>query len=474
MKFHSKIFFVLALVVAISFCTESHLGAQVNEKSSLVVSPKGDDRPNIIFILADDLGYGDLSCFGQKKFKTSHLDKLAKTGLKLTQHYSGSTVCAPSRCALMTGLHTGHCFIRGNREIDSVGQLPIPDETVTVAELLQQAGYVTGAFGKWGLGYPGSEGDPMNQGFDRFYGYNCQRNAHRYFPEYLFDNETQIPLDGKTYSHDLIVEQALEFIRDNKDKPFFCFMPLAIPHAAMEIPEKYRNEFRKEYAQFDNVVGKYADSEVLNPIASFPAMVTHMDNDIGRLNELLVELGIDRETLVVFTSDNGPHQEGGHKPGFFHSSGPFRGVKRDLYEGGIRVPTIVNWPGHTTPGSESSFASAGWDWLPTLCDVAGIKTPAGLDGISLLPTILNENDQPEHEYLYWEFHEKQGRQAVLQGNWKAVRLNVNKNPHGTPELYNLEVDPEEKYDVASKYPEIVNRMIDIMDHARIPSEEFKF
>lgn len=473
-------YFALAICLLVSSALDaasSTRRASSPEKVSantIESNQRTSDQPNIVFILADDLGYGDLSCFGQQKFKTPHLDALADSGLKLTQHYAGSTVCAPSRCALMTGMHTGHCVVRGNREVMPIGQMPLPDETITVAELLQKAGYTTGAFGKWGLGYPGSEGDPMKQGFDRFYGYNCQRNAHRYYPEFLFDNEKKVPMDGKTYSHDLIADQALDFIRDNKDTPFFCFMPITIPHAAMEIPEKYRADFRKQFPAFEDKVGKYAGSEVVNPIASFAAMVTHMDKDVGRLKELLIELGIDDNTLIIFTSDNGPHEEGGHDPDFFQSSGPYRGVKRDLYEGGIRMPTIINWPGNTSPGSESQHVSAGWDWLPTLCDIAGVAAPEGIDGLSLLPTIKNEPDQQEHEYLYWEFHEKGGRQAVLHNNWKAIRLGVKKNPNRIPKLYNLDTDPGEEDNVASNYPEILKNMIQIMDEARTPSEEYQF
>ena len=433
-----------------------------------------EDRPNIVFVLADDLGYGDLSCFGQKRFDTPRLDALAAEGMRLTQHYSGSTVCAPSRCALMTGLHTGHCAIRGNREQKPLGQMPLPAESVTLAEQLQAVGYATGAFGKWGLGPPKSEGDPLLQGFDEFFGYNCQRNAHRYYTDFLFDGDEGYPLDGETYTHELIVDRALAFIRRNRDTPFFCFLPVTIPHAAMEAPEEEREPFRRQFPQFENVVGRYAGAETVNPIASFAAMVSRLDSDVGRVVDLLKELGLRENTILVFTSDNGPHVEGGHNPRFFDSNGPYRGFKRDLYEGGLRTPTIVHWPGCTRPGSESDVPSAGWDWLPTLCELAGAKVPAGIDGISLAPTITGVGDQELHDYLYWEFHLEGGRQAIRRGPWKAIRLGVGKDPGATPALYHLPSDPGEQHNVAEKHPEMLAELTALMDSAHQPSESFNF
>lgn len=372
--------------------------------ASLLASQALADRPpNIVFVLADDLGYGDLGCFGQRRFTTPRIDALAAKGMRLTQHYAGSTVCAPSRCALMTGLHTGHCHVRGNTEHKPEGQVPMPGEIVTLADRLKEAGYATGAFGKWGLGYPGSQSDPLNSGFDRFFGYNCQRHAHRYFTDYLWDDDRRVDIDPSVYTHDLIFEQALTFVRDNRDRPFFCFLPVTIPHAALEAPEDAVTPFREAYPQFEDRTGKYAGVTTRNPAAAFAAMVTRLDGDVGRLVDLLDELGLTDETLIVFTSDNGPHQEGGHQPKFFDSNGPFRGFKRDLYEGGIREPTIVHWPGHVPAGSESDFASAGWDWLPTLCELAASETPPGLDGVSLVATLTGEGRQAEHDYLYWEF-----------------------------------------------------------------------
>lgn len=422
--------------------------------------------PNVVFILADDLGYGDVGCFGQQRFETPHLDRLAERGMRLTQHYAGSTVCAPSRCALMTGLHTGHTPVRGNREFKPEGQVPMPADTVTLAELLKRSGYATGCFGKWGLGYPGSASAPLKMGFDHFYGYNCQRHAHRYYTDYLWDDGERVEIDPTAYTHDLIFDRALEFVRTNGRRPFFCFLPVTIPHAAMEAPEEARAPFRKQFARFDETVGKYAGSEVTNPIASFAAMVTRLDGDVGRMMALLEELGLSENTLVVFTSDNGPHVEGGHDPRFFDSNGPYRGFKRDLYEGGIRMPTIACWPGKVAAGSESDFVSAGWDWLPTLCEAAGNEPPKSIDGISLLPTLTGRGEQPTHEYLYWDYPEVGGREAIRRGDWKAIRYRVNKNPNSTPELYNLETDPSETTNVAAEHPDIVAELAELMRTAR--------
>lgn len=435
-------------------------------------SDSNAQRPNIVFLIADDMGYGDLSCFGQKKFQTPNFDALANEGMKLTQHYAGSTVCAPSRCVLMSGLHTGHCFVRGNKRQDPIGQLPMPADTITLAEQLQKAGYVTGAFGKWGLGPPGSEGDPLTQGFDHFYGYNCQRNAHNYYPEYLFDNEKKVQLDHKVYSHGLIMEKALEFIEEHKDESFFCFLPVTIPHAAMQIPEEDRATFRKKYHQFEDITSNYGGDWVKNPIASFPAMMTRLDRDFGKVMSLLEDLDLAENTLVIVTSDNGSHREGGHDPDFFNCSGPYRGYKRDLYEGGIRMPTIVKWPGKVAAGSESDFASAGWDWMPTLCEVAGVETPDGLDGLSILPTLTDKGIQAKHEHLYWEFHEYGGRQAIRQGDWKLIRLNV-KNPKKEKlELYNLKDDPAETKNLSKAHADKVQQLMKLMHQEHKPSEEF--
>jgi arylsulfatase A-like enzyme len=426
--------------------------------------------PNIIFILADDLGYGDLSCYGQKKFKTPNIDQLAAEGIRFTQHYAGSTVCAPSRCALMTGLHTGHAQIRGNREVRPEGQAPMRAGTTTIPTLLGKAGYATGMFGKWGLGAPGSESDPTVF-FDEFYGYNCQREAHNFYPNHLWHNNKKILLDGNTYSHDLIIKAALKFIRRNEDRPFFCYMPVTIPHAAMHAPPELHDKYRYLFPQFEDKVGRYSGREVVNPVAAFAAMVEYLDQGVGQIMSLLKDLDIDDNTLVIFTSDNGPHREGGHEPDFWNSNGALRGIKRDLYEGGIRVPMIVRWPAKIKPGSTSDHVSAFWDMLPTFCDIAEIKAPTDIDGISILPTLLREN-QRKHDYLYWEFTEQGGKQAIRKGDYKAVKLGVLENPDSEIQLFNLANDLQEEKNIADQHPEIIKEMQILFDQGRIESKEF--
>ena len=432
-------------------------------------------KPNIVYIIADDLGYGDLGCYGQTHFKTPNIDRLAAEGLKFTQHYAGSTVCAPSRCVLMTGLHTGHSYVRGNKEHKPVGQEPIPAGTVTVAKRLKAAGYATGAFGKWGLGYPGSDGDPVRQGFDEFFGYNCQRNAHRYYPDFLYHNEKRVDLDGKTYSHTLIMARALDFIRRHKDRPFFCFMPVTIPHAAMQAPEKYVAPFRKQFPQFADTVGRYAGTETKNPVAAFAGMVTVLDEGVGQVLALLAELGLDEQTLVTFTSDNGPHYEGGHKPDFFDSNGPLKGHKRDLTEGGIRVPMLARWPGRIRPGTTTDHISGFQDVMPTLCDLAGTAPPDGIDGLSLVPTLLGQPDrQKQHPYLYWEFYPYGGKRAARKGRWKALQHGLQKKPPGPIRLFDLADDLGETRDVADAHPDIVAEMKRIFADAHTPSAIWTF
>ena len=431
-------------------------------------------KPNFVFILLDDAGYGDLSCYGQKKFKTPNIDRMAAQGLRFTDFYAGATVCAPSRCCLMTGLHGGHAFIRGNREVRPEGQYPIPADTVTLPKLLKKAGYVTGAFGKWGLGAPGSEGDPMKQGFDEFFGYNCQRLAHNYYPAYLWHNSEKVPLDGKTYSADLIMNRAMDFIRRHKDEPFFCYMPVTVPHASLHVPEESAAPFRKKFPQFEDKIGHYAGPDIKNPAACFAGMMTRLDGQVGQVLALLDQLGLSDQTLVMLTSDNGAHREGGHMPKFFDSTGPLRGIKRDLYEGGIRVPMIARWPGEIQPDTVTDFPAAFWDILPTLCQLAGAEIPPDIDGISLVPTLLGHPEaQKKHEFLYWEFPMQGGKQAVRMGPWKAVRLGVRKNPDAPIELYNLKEDIGETKNVAAEHPDIVAKMKEIMKTARVESDLFR-
>jgi arylsulfatase A len=464
-----KVVWMVGLTLLALCGLDSHVGRTAAAEDS------GPAKPNLIYLLLDDAGYGDFSCYGQQKFQTPQIDRMAAQGLRFTDFYAGATVCAPSRCSLMVGKHTGHTFIRGNREIQPEGQAAIPADSVTLPKLLRQAGYATGAFGKWGLGAPGSEGDPLNQGFDEFFGYNCQRHAHSYYPDYLWDNGKKITLDGKTYSHDLIVDQARDFIRRHRDKPFFCFMPVTLPHAALHVPEESAAPFRKKFPEFEDKVGRYKGPDITNPPACFAGMMTRMDRQVGDLLKLLQELGIAENTLVMLTSDNGAHHEGGHMPEFFASCGPLRGFKRDLYEGGIRVPMIAWWPGTISPGRETDLPSAAWDILPTFCQLAGVAPPDGIDGLSLVPTLKGDPDkQPEHEFLYWEFHEQGRKQAVRMGPWKGVRLNVAKNPDAPIELYNLNDDLGETRDVAAEHPEIVAQMRQRMSESHVESELFPF
>jgi arylsulfatase A-like enzyme len=447
------------------------------------------NTPNIIYILADDLGYGDLSCYGQEKFSTPRLDQLAGEGIRFTRHYSGSTVCAPSRSVLMTGLHTGHTPIRGNQEVRPEGQWPMPDSAFTLAEGLKNAGYVTGAFGKWGLGYPGSKGDPLNQGFDHFFGYNCQRYAHRYYPEYLWKNSEKVYLEGNdwtsttSYAPDLIQQQTLNFIREFKDTAFFAFVPMVIPHAELIVPEddiikQYMGKYSEtpyvgrpgaDYGP-DMKISMYCSQE--HPHATFAAMVHRLDAHVGEIIDLVEELGLTENTIIMFTSDNGPHKEGGADPDFFNSNAGLRGYKRDLFEGGIRVPFLVSWPGTIEPGIVSDHPSAFWDVLPTLAELAGFDYRES-DGISFLPE-LQGLEQEKHSFLYWEFHERGGKQALLVDQWKAVRLNVGKEHGGALELYNLEEDPAEERNVANAYPDLAEKFARMMEEEREPSEKFNF
>ncbi len=462
--------FAAASVGASSLLTSGSVAGQAN-------SIEGE-RPNIIFILADDLGYGDVGCFGQKTIRTSNIDRMAAEGMRFTDHYAGSTVCAPSRCCLMTGLHSGHALVRGNARV------PLRPEDVTVAELLKEAGYATGIIGKWGLGEPDTTGIPNRQGFDYWLGYLNQRHAHNYYPEYLWRNEEQVELANEVnhiiggrdrtpggvatkrveYSHDLFAEEALSFVEKHREGPFFLYLVFTIPHA--------NNEAGKEGMEVPSLE-PYADRDWPNPQKGHAAMITRMDGDIGRLMAKLKALGIDENTFVFFSSDNGPHKEGGADPDFFSSSGPLRGYKRALYEGGIRVPTIARWPGKIKAGSVTDHVSAFWDFLPTCCDLAGIKTPDGIDGLSMVPALLGrDSKQKKHDFLYWEFHEQGKRQAVRMCDWKGVRQDVAKNPDGPIELYNLKDDIGEEHNVAGRHPEIVAKIEQIMKSARTPSENW--
>jgi len=474
----TKLTLVILILLFIANCKEKTDKIETTEQQK--------SYPNIVYILADDLGYGDLSMTGQQKFATPNIDRLAKEGMFFTQHYSGATVCAPSRSALMTGLHTGHTPVRGNKEVKPEGQWPIPDETLTLPERLKDKGYTTGAFGKWGLGYPGSEGDPLNQGFDRFYGYNCQRLGHNYYPYYLWDDDKKTMLEENEgfkkgqYAPNLIHEQALMFIEKNKDTPFFMYYPSIIPHAELIAPKDYMDKFigklepETPYEGLEDGPkyreGPYESQD--NPHAAFAAMVQLLDDQVGEIVAKLEELGIADNTLIIFTSDNGPHLEGGADPDFFDSNGPYRGYKRDLYEGGIHVPMITKWPGQVEEGSKTNHISAFWDVVPTLMEVIEGQPIEDIDGVSFLPTLLGGNNQTEHDHLYWEFHEKGGRQAIRKNQWKLVRYNVNKG--GAYELYNLNDDIGEQNNLAENMPEKVAELSEILESSRTPSEVFQF
>lgn len=415
------------------------------------------DRPNIIYILADDLGYGDLGCYGQKLIKTPNLDRLASQGMKFTDHYAGAPVCAPSRCVLLTGLHSGHTPIRNNKALKFEGNVPIPKSYFTLGEMMKQAGYATGAFGKWGQGFPGSEGDPVNRGFDLFFGYNCQREAHSYYPQHLWRNRDKVMLPGnadgqrKEYSHDLITEEALRFIRENRDRPFLAYIPYTIPHTEFAVPD----------------LGPYEDTDWSPDHKIQAAMITRMDRDIGRIVDLVKEIGQEENTLIIFTSDNGPHGSGGTLEKF-HAAGPLRAKKGAVYEGGIRVPFIASWPGHIQPETLSDHISCFQDMMPTFAELAGVSSPEGIDGISLLPTLLGDEHQKKHDYLYWELGTNQ---AVRMGPWKGVR-NSKRKALGKFELYHLENDPGETTDVAGEQPEVAARLLKTLEGARRPSTLF--
>jgi arylsulfatase A len=458
--------------------------------------------PNVVFFLADDLGYGEVGVYGQTRIRTPSIDRIAAEGIRFTQHYSGSPVCAPSRCALLTGLHMGHAYIRDNDEMDErgdvwhdpalEGQRPLLDGTFTLGSLFQNAGYATGAMGKWGLGGPGSTGHPNRQGFDHWYGYLCQRVAHNYYPTHLWRNEEKDLLEGNDYfyphqrlpedadpedpasyeaysgaiySQDVIAEEARAFIREHAQEPFFLYLPFTVPHASLQVPEDSLEEYADAFEETP-YTGSQGYLPHPKPRAAYAAMVTRMDREVGRILDLLEELGLAEDTLVIFTSDNGPTFNGGTDSAFFDSAAGLRGLKTQLWEGGIRVPLVARWPGRIPPGTVSDLPSAFWDFLPTFAELLEQPLPVPTDGLSLLPTLGgSRRTQEEHEYLYWEF---QGRQAVRMGDWKAYRTAAD----GRFELFDLAADPGEEVEVSTGNPEVVARITDILDGARTESELF--
>jgi len=450
---------------------------------------EGLPPPNIIYILADDLGYGDPGCYGQQLLHTPNIDRLAGEGMLFTQHYSGSTVCAPSRSSLMTGQHTGHTPIRGNMGMKPEGQYPLEAKAFTIAELLKQAGYTSGAFGKWGLGPVGSEGDPIAQGFDEFYGYNCQSLAHNYYPGHLWHNDQKIILEANRdtllgdYAPFLIQEKILDFIEKNKDGPFFCYVPNVIPHAELFAPEEYLAGFRdkflpeKVYEGCDPGcdryrIGGYGTQEESH--AAFAAMIQILDEQVGQIIDKVDELGLSENTIIIFTSDNGPHLEGGADPDYFDSNGPLKGYKRDLYEGGIRVPMLARWPGTIRAGSRTDHMSAFWDILPTVADITDVTAPENIDGISFLPTLLGETGQEQHEYLYWEFYEMGGRRAIRKDQWKAIQYGIKDDPDAPVMLFDVVADPGEEHDLASEHPQLVQELKQLMQLAHTDSDVFDY
>ena len=444
-------------------------------------------KPNIVFIMCDDLGYQEVGCYGQTKIKTPNIDRFAAEGMKFTDYYTGSAVCAPARCVLMTGKHGGHAYIRDNGEVgnwDSFnGQTPLPEGTETIASVLKQQGYATAVFGKWGLGGVNSSGDPLNLGFDRFFGYNCQRHAHNLYPKYLIDNKERRFLEGNTrdltgvdYAPRVIADEMLNFIRQNKDQPFFVYYPTVLPHLALQAPQEDIDAYKGQWPEEPYTGKSYLPHPT--PRSCYAAMITFIDKQVGRLMTLLSEQGLDNNTLVFFTSDNGTtHLKEQVDYEFFKSVGPLRGLKGSLYEGGIRVPMIARWPGKIRPGTISAGLFAHYDVLATLADAANQKTPPRTDGISFLPTLLSQpGRQKAHDYLFWDFAGYGGQLAVRMGKWKGIKRNLQKNPKALLELYNLTDDISEQHNVADKYPDIAEQIEAIMLSARTRPEleQFQF
>lgn len=470
-------------------------------------------KPNIIYILADDLGYGDLGCYGQKKIETPNIDKLATGGMRFTQHYSGAPVCAPSRCVLLTGKHMGHAYIRGNDEwaergkvwdyramlADSTleGQRPLPVDLVTFPQLLQKAGYTTGIVGKWGLGAPNTNSTPLDKGFDFFFGYNCQRQAHTYYPVHLYKNRNRVylandtvapgtklepgadPYDPRSYAKftlkqyagDLMFNELASFVDRSQTGPFFMLWATPIPHAALQAPQRWVDYYVKKFGDEKPYLGDKGYFPHRYPHAAYAAMISYLDEQVGLLVQKLKDLGLYENTLIIFTSDNGPTYNGGTDSPWFNSAGPFKSEfgwgKGFTHEGGFRVPMIASWPGKIRQGSTSEHISAFWDVLPTICEISGIKVPGETDGISFLPE-LTAKSQKIHPYLYWEFPETGGQQAVRLGKWKGIRQNIRKG-NLKVELYNLETDLQELQDVSAQYPDIVKQMEQIMAKEHVPA-----
>ena len=448
--------------------------------------------PNIVLILADDLGYGELGCYGQERIATPRLDRLAREGMRFTQHYAGAPVCAPSRCVLLTGKSLPHAEIRGNREVQPEGQHPLRAGPPTLAERLRRAGYVTGAFGKWGLGAPGTTGAPENQGFDRFFGYNCQRQAHNFFPPWLWRNDVRVALDndpfaahqrlsapppdyerfvGRTRASDLIVAEALGFLSSERDRPFFLYLPFLEPHVALQPPQRLVDAYPRSWDDTP-YLGTRGYLPHPRPRAAYAATISHLDEHVGAVLDQLERLGLADRTLVLFTSDNGPtHDVGGVDTEFFRSAGGLRGRKGSLYEGGIRVPLLARWPGRIAAGSVSNHVCGFQDHLPTLLDLAGLPRPLDAEGHSFRPTLLGQPGTRDAEFLSWEFFEYGGQQAIRKGRFKGIRRNLHREIQPL-ELYDLEVDPGETRNLAAEHPPVVAELDAILRAHRTPNPHF--
>ncbi len=435
-------------------------------------------KPNIVLIVADDLGYGELGCYGQRLIHTPNIDKMAEEGVRFTQFYAGSPVCAPSRCCLITGMQPSRAAIRDNLELEGEGQAPLPEGTRTLPGALREAGYATAMIGKWGLGGPDTCGEPIRQGFDYFFGYNCQRQAHDYYPTHLWRNREKVMLEGNTpgnvvgkqYSHDLMVEDALRYLDQAGQKPFFLYLPFTIPHVALQVPQ---DSVAPYVGQFDDPAydGRRGYLPCEHPRATYAGMISRMDRDVGRILERLRERGLDENTLVIFTSDNGATMPtGGADPKFFDSVGGLRGWKGSVYEGGIRVPLVARWPGRIKPGRVSDHVSTFWDVAPTFLQLAG-KRGKGLSGTSFVGALTGQGKQKGRRYVFWEFAGYGGQQAVRLGDWKGVRRDMEKG-NMRIELYNLAKDPKEQKDLSADHPDVVEQMRKIMLKDRVPSKLF--
>jgi arylsulfatase A-like enzyme len=435
-------------------------------------------KPNIVLLLADDLGIGELGCYGQTKIQTPNIDRLAKDGMRFTQAYSPSPVCAPTRCGLLTGMSMGHAYIRDNKEIQPEGQFPIPHDTVTVAEELKRAGYTTACIGKWGLGPVGSSGDPIKQGFDFFFGDNCQRVAHNQYPDHVWKNDQRIDLDGggpqvvkgKHFAPDMMRDEAMNWLAENKDKPFFLYFSTTLPHVSLQAPPDAVAMYDGKFEEPETFPGKGSYVKCDAPRATYAAMVTRLDQHVGAILDQIEKLGLKDNTIVIFASDNGPtFRIGGADSAFFDSAQGRRGLKEEVYEGGIRVPLIARWPGHIEAGATSDLATVLYDLFPTFDELAGRQAPANIDGISLLPTLTGHGTQAAHPYLYFEFASHGGQRALRQGNWKVVQTGLKKEPNAPVQLYDLASDPNESNDVAEKHPEVVTNLTNLMKKARTPA-----